>query len=712
LKPTLNNKPLRLNSKRAVTRERGTSSKGTPTAVQGLLLKSPNVNEHYKDEKAQKFVNALRLKFSRGIMNHTQVKNQAKPAIQQNVENSKIQHEKIKNELEKPASNLNKPSHENNVNNRSASATKHINCDQKQAENLAISKTTTINLFEIMRQTELNKKLTKKTVDKNRHEELDRLKVLAKIKDDALAKTANLIPSDSIKTKQTIPAPNLSSKETQKPEIKKTQISAAEPVKEEKKHETISGKIGNLSDYVVGRMIGQGAYACVRLSYNKAMGKKLALKVYEKKKLIEPQRQKSVYREIRLLQKMNHVNIVKLYDAFDTDNHVILAMEYVRGNSLHSYLKAQPNRTLDEWEAKRLFRQVVCGIEYCHGKSIAHRDIKLENLLLDEHNNVKIIDFGFSTCMPNTKKIKIFCGTPSYMSPEIVLRKEYAGPQADVWALGVLLYAMLCGTFPFKGRNDRELYKKISNVLIVYPDHLSGLAKNLLQRIFQLDPDKRPTAHEIMNDPWLSTTSDKDFLNTPKSASNAINLEAYMAYYSDPVFPPRDPPPVKIQPNPGVNNSNINIITNITHINLPSANNSSLSYNNSDYSISSSKMGSQNSLMKSNLFDISKASIDNELLGSILKLGYSIDEIKQQMQNENSHICRLYNKLLGERKLVNVGIAPSVTGLGSSIDVLNSSKSNANGSSTKLNESNNDILNQTAPLADIEKTGIIGIKDV
>ncbi len=443
----------------------------------------------------------------------------------------------------------------------------------------------------------------------------------------------------------------------------------------------ISGKEGNLDGYIIGRLIGQGAYATVRLAYHKKLGKKSALKVYDKKKLVEPQRQKSVYREIRLLEKMSHPNIVRLYDAFDTENHVILAMEYVRGHSLHSYLKAQPSRMLEEWEAKRLFKQVVCGIEYCHSKSIAHRDIKLENLLLDEHNNVKIIDFGFSTCIPNTRKIKIFCGTPSYMSPEIVLRKEYAGPPADVWALGVLLYAMLCGTFPFKGRNDKELYRRISACQLVFPDHLSLLARSLLQSIFKVDPDKRPAAAEIAKDDWLSEQEqEQPFQKVPKetptgSERQGINVEAYMAYYNDQTYLARTEGPellargVRMVTNNvavcGTVNNNINIINNITHINFPPQNGSINNYSSQSFSSKgSSFMAKSNN--NSNVVFGSESSktggsvVDNDLLSSIMKLGYSIDDIKQQLQNENSHIYKLYNKLLGERKQQNAGVAPQV----------------------------------------------------
>ena len=104
---------------------------------------------------------------------------------------------------------------------------------------------------------------------------------------------------------------------------------------------------------------------------------------------------------------------------------------------------------------------VFMGLKDLHSIGITHRDIKLENLLLDDNNNIKIIDFGFSTCIPNDKKIKIFCGTPSYMAPEIVRKTEYCGPPADIWALGVLLFTILSGQFPYRGATDEELYDKI-----------------------------------------------------------------------------------------------------------------------------------------------------------------------------------------------------------------------------------------------------------
>ena len=281
---------------------------------------------------------------------------------------------------------------------------------------------------------------------------------------------------------------------------------------------TEGSHIENIDNYIIGKRIGQGAYAVVRVGLHKMLNQKIAVKIYEKFKLLEPNRRKSVKREIKIMEKIDHECLAKLFEAFESHKQVFLIMEYVNGGSLHGYLKGKPNRQMAEIEAKYLWQQVVFGIHYLHQRNVTHRDIKLENILLDEtRTRVKLIDFGFSTCIPHDKKVKIFCGTPSYMAPEIVSKIEYAGPPADIWALGVLLYALLCGRFPFKGQNDKELYTNICKQELPLQDHISRQGRQLLLRIFHKNPDKRPSTKDILRDPWLQFSARAQEMMSPKS---------------------------------------------------------------------------------------------------------------------------------------------------------------------------------------------------
>lgn len=257
-----------------------------------------------------------------------------------------------------------------------------------------------------------------------------------------------------------------------------------------------------IDDYIFSKQIGKGAYAIVKEAIHKATGEKVAIKVYNKLTLLNPHRKKNVTREIQILQKLSHKNIVKLHESIDSVKELYLVMERIEGASLYSRLKTA--RRFSETEARNIFRQIVQGIQYCHSKNVSHRDIKLENVLVTSGDEVRIIDFGFSTCYSPETKLYSFCGTPSYMAPEIISKKEYYGPGVDVWALGVLLHTMVTGRYPFKGDNEHELFAKISRGHFDTPPGVSHSCKELIRRILQVDPRKRPTCSDILKDPFMT----------------------------------------------------------------------------------------------------------------------------------------------------------------------------------------------------------------
>lgn len=155
-------------------------------------------------------------------------------------------------------------------------------------------------------------------------------------------------------------------------------------------------------------------------------------------------------REVKILSKIQHLNIIKLYSIQESVHHLHLLMEYPNAEPLNNFIKHKNQRFLPESEAKTIFKQIVEAIKHCHKKCVVHRDVKLENILVSEQNIVKLIDFGFSIAIAPDTKLNIFCGTPSYMAPEIVNKQNYSFG-VDIWALGIVLYKILNGVFPFKG---------------------------------------------------------------------------------------------------------------------------------------------------------------------------------------------------------------------------------------------------------------------
>ena len=262
----------------------------------------------------------------------------------------------------------------------------------------------------------------------------------------------------------------------------------------------------SLNEYEIGPDIGMGSYAKVKLAVHKKTLKKYAIKIYLKNSIDDEDKKNSIKNEIYILNKLNHENIMKLYDIINTPKYFYLILEYINGISLLDFINQTPLKKIPEKFCKKIFYQIITAIDYCSRKNIFHRDIKLENILLTKNNTIKLIDFGFAIkCNSKNDFQNFFCGTLYYMPPEIINKKKYLPYYSDIWSLGVLLYTMIFGKFPFNGNDNDELFNLINEGKVEFPedDDASIEVKNLIKKIIVVEPGKRPSLNSIMNDPWF-----------------------------------------------------------------------------------------------------------------------------------------------------------------------------------------------------------------
>lgn len=266
------------------------------------------------------------------------------------------------------------------------------------------------------------------------------------------------------------------------------------------KDSTVEG----LKDFIIGESLGYGAYAKVNEALHIPTSSSVAIKTYDRSRLKKPHQVTRVLREIALMRKLEHPYIVKLYDFKETEHFIHLIIEHVKGCSLFTYLKQRSSRRLSEPEAKRITHQIIQAVDYLHNQSIAHKDIKLENVLIDERGNAKLIDFGFAMKFRDSKMCNVYCGTPSYMAPEILSKTEHVGTAPDVWAIGVILYTLLAGSFPFKADKDRKQHLvNICNKLR-FPEHFSRESKRFIIKLLNEDYSLRPNSVELLADEYFT----------------------------------------------------------------------------------------------------------------------------------------------------------------------------------------------------------------
>uniref|UniRef100_A0A061RPT8 non-specific serine/threonine protein kinase n=1 Tax=Tetraselmis sp. GSL018 TaxID=582737 RepID=A0A061RPT8_9CHLO len=293
---------------------------------------------------------------------------------------------------------------------------------------------------------------------------------------------------------------------------------------------------GNITDtYAIRKVLGKGQFGTTRLATHMATGQDFACKTINKKKLTSKDDVEDVRREISIMKHLDHPNIVRLKEAYEDRDHVHIVMEVCTGGELFDRIVERGHYS--EKDAADLVRTMVQVVKHCHERGVMHRDLKPENFLLasrDANSAIKATDFGLSVYFKPGDYFRDIVGSAYYVAPE-VLRKRY-GHQADIWSIGVILYILLCGVPPFWGDTEQQIFDSVLKGKLDFATKpwpsISSAAKDLVKRMLVMDPTKRATIKEILEDEWLkengsasSAPLDESVISRIKNFSNLNRLK-------------------------------------------------------------------------------------------------------------------------------------------------------------------------------------------
>lgn len=258
--------------------------------------------------------------------------------------------------------------------------------------------------------------------------------------------------------------------------------------------------VGKKGTYVVRHVIGDGAQSVVYRGFDEKTGDVVVVKKYDRTQTINAYRN-----EKRALAIVKHENVPRLIDRVYLEGERALVLEYVDGQDLCEYLN-QFRGNVDYDLMWVFFRQIAEAVRACHDLDVAHRDVKLENVLVDDRSRkAHLIDFGFSSVVRPDTLIDDYCGSIMYASPELINNTLYEGKPADVWSLGVVLYAMLVGEMPFNTDSRKKLVRLVNTADPDLPNRLPSKAKELIKWMLQKWPSDRPTIEQVCEHPWVKS---------------------------------------------------------------------------------------------------------------------------------------------------------------------------------------------------------------
>ncbi|XP_020595061.1 CBL-interacting serine/threonine-protein kinase 11-like [Phalaenopsis equestris] len=260
-----------------------------------------------------------------------------------------------------------------------------------------------------------------------------------------------------------------------------------------------------LGKYRLVRLLGCGSSAKVYEAQNLLAGQNVAIKSFNKYLVAKKDLFNHIKREAAILRRLRHPNIIRIHEVLASRTKIHFVLDLAMGGDLFSRIASFGRLT--EHLSRRYFRQLISAVAYGHSHGIFHRDLKLENLLLDENCDLKLCDFGLAAAPDKNPVDGLFhtlCGTPAYVAPEILTQKGYRPAVADIWSCGVVLFALNAGYLPFNDTNIATLYRKIYRGEYRCPKWTSPNLKHLIGRLLDTNPDTRITVNEIFRDPWVA----------------------------------------------------------------------------------------------------------------------------------------------------------------------------------------------------------------
>lgn len=269
--------------------------------------------------------------------------------------------------------------------------------------------------------------------------------------------------------------------------------------------------------YEVMETLGRGTYGKVKKAMERATLRTVAIKSIRKERITDDLDRIHIQREIEITSSLRHVNIIRFHEVFESRDKIVIVMEYASRGELYDYI--QERSRLSETDARSIFRQITSAVHYLHKNSVVHRDLKLENILLDQDLNVKLADFGLSNHFQKGTLLQTYCGSPLYAAPEIVQGLPYQGPEVDCWALGVLLYALMYSSMPFDGANYKILTEQIIHGRYRKSSPPSD-ACALIDWLLCVRVEDRATIEDVSNHWWVNWGYEESVCDCPTSAQD------------------------------------------------------------------------------------------------------------------------------------------------------------------------------------------------